>query len=82
MNTTTDRQITLRLPERLYQTVRRVAKQRRTSINRLACEGLEQLTKDEVAAQMRAAYDELGNAADENEVEDFLPAQSEVVNHE
>jgi hypothetical protein len=82
MRTTTARQITLRLPEPLYQTVKRVAKQRRTSINRLAQEGLERLAQEELSVQMQAAYDELGAAVEENDVERFFSAQSEVVTHD
>lgn len=76
------RQITLRLPEGLYQTVKRVAKRRRTSINRLAQEGLKRLAQEELATSMREAYDELGADAEESEVETFLPAQSEVVSRD
>lgn len=71
-------QITLRLPEPLYQAVKQVATKRRTSINRLAKEGLERLTQEELAVRLRAAYDALG-ADPSSEVEIFLPAQSEVV---
>jgi predicted DNA-binding ribbon-helix-helix protein len=82
MKTTVARQITLRLPEPLYQTVKRVAKRRRTSINQLAQEGLERLAQEELAAQMRAAYDEIGADAEGTDVEPFFPAQSEVVTHD
>jgi hypothetical protein len=40
------RQITLRLPEPLYQQVRQLARKRRTSVNRLAQQGLEALTRE------------------------------------
>ncbi len=73
-----ERQITLRLPPTLYESVKQVARQRRTSINRLAQEGLEQMTRREMAAQMCAAYEELGEEAESN-VETLLPAQREVV---
>jgi len=71
--------MTLRLPEPLYQTVKRVAKQRRTSINRLAQEGLERLAREALAAQLRAAYDALGAHLDESSVDTFFAAQAEVV---
>ena len=82
MSTAPTRQITLRLPEGLYQTVKRVAKQRRTSINRLAQEGLERLAQEQLAAHMRSAYDALGTDAEGNDVETFLAAQSEVVSRD
>ena len=82
MKTAPARQITLRLPEPLYLTVKRLAKRRRTSINQLAQEGLGRLAQEELAAQLRAAYEELGAEAEESDVERFLPAQREVVNHE
>ena len=78
MRTAPTRQITLRLPEALYHTIKRVAKQRRTSINRLAQEGLERLAQEEIAARMREAYEALSSDAEED-VEIFLAAQSEVV---
>jgi len=82
MSTATTRQITLRLPEALYQTVKRVAKRRRTSINRLAQEGLKRLAQEELATRMREAYDELGADAEASDVETFLAAQSEVVSRD
>ncbi|NCO35031.1 MAG: hypothetical protein AUJ92_07660 [Armatimonadetes bacterium CG2_30_59_28] len=82
MNVAVARQITLRLPEPLYQTVKHVAKRRHTSINRLAQEGLERLAEEELADRMRAAYDELGAHPDECDVEIFFAAQSEVVTRE
>ena len=82
MKTAPTRQITLRLPEALYQTVKRVAKRRRTSINHLAQEGLERVAQDELAVRMRVAYAELAADDEENDVETFLAAQSEVVNRD
>lgn len=82
MKTEPVRQITLRLPEELYQIVKRAAKRRRTSINRLAREGLGRLAQEELAAQMRAAYDRLGAQAEDSDVELFVSAQREVVSHE
>ncbi|MBI3328392.1 MAG: hypothetical protein HYZ81_17030 [Nitrospinae bacterium] len=82
MRPTPTRQITLRLPEALYYTVKRVAKQRHTSINRLAQEGLERLAHEELAVRMRAAYDALSTDAEETNVEIFLAAQREVVNRD
>jgi predicted transcriptional regulator len=82
MNSTETRQITVHVSEALYQAVKRMAKQRRTSISRLAQESLERLAQEELAAHMRAAYDELGADSEESDVEPFLPAQSEVVRHD
>jgi predicted transcriptional regulator len=82
MNAPETRQITVRLPEALYQAVKQLAKRRHTSVNRLAQESLERLARKELAVHLRAAYDELGKDAEESDVEPFLPAQSEVVNHD
>ena len=75
------RQVTLRLPDALYQTVKQLAQERRASINQLAQESLERLTQEHLAARMRAAYEELGADA-ESEVETFFAAQSEAVGDE
>lgn len=79
MATSGVRQITLRLPDPLYETVKRVAKRTHKSINQLAQEGLERLVQEELAAQMKAAYEALGAEAEDNDVEPFFSAQSEVV---
>lgn len=79
MSTATARQVTLRLPDPLYRAAKEVAERRRTSINRLAREGLERVTRDDLAAQMRAAYDALGADAEGADVAPYLAAQSEVV---
>lgn len=79
MSTVPVRQITLRLPEPLYETVRGLARRRRSSINRLAQEGLERLAQEELATQMRAAYDELGSESAACDVEVFFDARREVV---
>lgn len=76
MNTAT-RQVSLRLPEPLYESIKVLAKRRNTSINRLAQQELEHLAKVEFDAQLRAGYDTLSH--EESEVEDFFVAQSEVV---
>ena len=75
------RQVTLRLPEPLYQSVKRVARARHTSINQLAQEQLEHLAKQEREAQLAAAYEELADDEETN-VELFLAAQSEIVRRE
>ena len=76
------RQITLRLPEPLYNQIKQLAKQRRVSINRLAQESLEALTRGALEQEMRAAYDSLGAHIDETDVEPFLAAQREVLERE
>jgi hypothetical protein len=82
MATTIIRQITLRLPEPLYEQVRQLAKKRHVSINQLAQESLKALTQKAIAREMRAAYDALGTDLEETDVEVFLSAQSEVVRSE
>jgi hypothetical protein len=81
MEATLTRQVTLRLPDTLYQSVKQLAQERRASINQLAQESLEKLAQEHLAAQMRAAYDALGADA-ESDVEPFFAAQSEAVGGE
>ncbi|MEW6368053.1 MAG: hypothetical protein AB1714_25785 [Acidobacteriota bacterium] len=79
MGATASHQISLRVPEPLYQEVKRVARSRRVSMNHLAQEGLRKMTQEDTACRMREAYDALGRDSDESNVKRFLPAQSEVV---
>jgi hypothetical protein len=81
MSGTSPRQITLRLPEALYDQVRQLARKRRVSINRLAQESLEALAREALAEEMRAAYEALADDGDAD-VEAFLPAQREVMQRE
>jgi hypothetical protein len=78
----TARQITLRLPEPLYQQVRELARKRRTSVNRLAQQGLEALAREALEEELKAAYDSLGADGEETDVEYFLPAYREVRENE
>ena len=70
MEVTPTRQVTLRLPDALYQTVKQLAQ-----------ESLEKLTQEHLAARMRAAYEELG-ANVESDVEMFFEAQCETISDE
>lgn len=79
MKTSETRQITLRLPESLYQTMKRLSKERKVSVNRLAQESMEKIAREQLEKQMRDAYEELGKDAEENDVEIFLSAECEVV---
>jgi hypothetical protein len=76
------RQITLRLPEPLYQQVRELARKRRTSVNQLAQQSLEALAREALEEELRAAYDALGSGGEETDVEYFLPAYREVLDSE
>jgi hypothetical protein len=82
MAAATSRQITLRLPESLYDQVRQIARKRRVSINRLAQESLESLAREALAEEMRAAYDALASDPEATDVEPFFEAQREVVTRE
>jgi hypothetical protein len=82
MGETTARQVTLRLPEPAYQQVRELARKRRTSVNRLAQQGLEALAREALEEELRAAYDALGSDGEETDVEFFLPAYREVLDAE
>jgi len=79
---TPSRQITLRLSEPLYDQVRQIARKRRVSINRLAQESLEALTREALAEEMKAAYAALASDPAETDVELFFEAQREVIAHE
>ena len=54
------RRLTLRLPETLHDQAKRLAAMRRTSINRLTLEGLTAMVHEATEAELRAAYDALG----------------------
>ncbi len=82
MTETATRQITLRLPEPLYQTAIRLARRQQLSVSRLARQSLERLVEEELAREMQMAYDALGADAQESDVEPFLAAQSEAVWHD
>jgi predicted transcriptional regulator len=82
MGETIARQITLRLPEPLYLRVKQLARKRHVSINRLAQESLETLAREALEEELRAAYDVLGSAGEETDVEFFLPAYREVLDSE
>jgi lauroyl/myristoyl acyltransferase len=72
------RQVTLRLPERLLRTARRVAKRRHLSLNALLRTLLEGAAEQERQAILKASYDALGTNLAESDVEPFMPAQAEV----
>lgn len=63
MSTVAARQITLRLPEPLYAQVKRMARKRRVSVNRLMRERLETLAEEAMASELRQAYDMLGRSS-------------------
>ena len=77
MSTKTAHQVTLRLPKTLYRDVKRVAAQRRLSINRLAQQELERLVREAEDAEMAAAYEALSE--DEESAEQYFAAQREVI---
>ncbi len=78
MNGSPVRQITLRVPEALYERVRKLARSRRVSVNRLAQESLEALAEEALGEEMQAAYAALADD-EETDVETFFSAQREVV---
>ncbi len=72
-------QISIRIPAPLRTDVQRLARRRKTSINRLALEGLEEAVRSDRMARLQAAYDSL--AAPDSDVEPFRSAQAEVVSN-
>ena len=71
------RQLTVRIPRSLYARAHDVAKARRTSVNALVRQLLEQLDRLEREQELSRAYDLLGHDAEAN-VEPFFEAQGEV----
>ncbi|MEW6367349.1 MAG: hypothetical protein AB1714_22175 [Acidobacteriota bacterium] len=82
MRNTGMHQLTLRLPERLFQSVKRLARRHRTSVNRLAQQGLRRIIEDELARKMSDAYEALGRSKHESDVNAYFKAQAEVVNRD
>lgn len=76
---TTTKQIPLRISEPLFQAVKNLAKQKGVSMNQFVQESLERTIQENLAQQMKAAYELLGQDLDESTVEPFLKAQSEAV---
>ena len=75
------RQLTIRIPRGLYARAHDLAKARRTSVNALVRQLLEQLDRLEREQELSRAYDLLGRDA-ETSVEPFFEAQSEVARHD
>lgn len=73
------RTLTVRLPEPLLRALRTIAERRGISLNAAVRFALERLAVDEREALLRTSYDVLGGDASEQDVETFIPAQSEVV---
>ncbi len=76
--TTSTRQITLRLSPTLYEQIQQIARERRTSVNKLAQQELERLTRQQLEARLDAVYNALADDLD-TDVERFFPAQSETL---
>jgi len=76
------RTLTIRLPNRLYEIARVIARRRDVSLNALVQKALEQIAKDEKEARLYEAFGLLGGHVQEAEVEFALPAQREVLNRE
>ena len=77
------RQVTLRLPELLYAQVKRMARTRRVSINRLMRERLESLAQEAMAHELRQAYDALGHATNYTvEAANYVAIQADTIRRE
>lgn len=70
--------ITVRLPDRLLRETQRMATRRRSSVNALIRQLLEQAAEQERVALLRSSYDALAEDAGESDVEPYLAAQSEI----
>ncbi len=73
------RQVTLRLPDSLYSQVKRMARQRRVSVNRLMQERLESLAAESLALEMGAAYAALGKRQRELPTRAMMGVQREAL---
>jgi predicted HicB family RNase H-like nuclease len=70
------------LSGRTYENLKEIARNRGTSLNKLATESIELLVAQETDAKLRAAYDALGRESAESSVEEFLDAQRETLTDE
>jgi len=71
--------LTVRLPLDIYHASAEVAKRRKMSLNALVREGLTALLRDEEYADLYEAFGQLGEDAEESNVEFAAHAQWEVV---
>jgi hypothetical protein len=77
--TTQKRSMTVRLPADLYDSSAEVAKRREMSLNALVQEGLTMVLKKEQYARLYEAFGQLGEDAEESNVEFASHAQWEVI---
>jgi hypothetical protein len=71
--------LTVRLPMDIYQASAEIAKRRRISLNALVQEGLTAVMKEEEYTRLYEAFGQLGEDAEESNVEFAAHAQWEVV---
>src|SRR5262249_55011685 len=71
--------LTVRLPADLYQTSSELARRRQVSLNTLIQQALAAILKAEGEARLYEAFGELGEDAEEADVEYALPAQWEIL---
>jgi predicted transcriptional regulator len=71
--------LTIRLPVELYQTSSELAKRRQVSLNTLIQEALAAILKTEEEARLYDEFGQLGEDAEEADVEYALAAQWEVL---
>ena len=77
--TTATRALTIRPTAELYSSVREIARRRQISVNTLVLEALENVIRAEEDARLYEAFGQLGEDADEADVEFAAAAQWEVV---
>jgi hypothetical protein len=82
MSRVAHRQLTIRIPEGLYDRAAKIARKRGTSLNQLAIAGLDEIASQEKARRLRMAYESLSADASANDVEPCLAAQAEVIDDE
>ena len=78
---TSMRQLTIRLPVRLLEDAKALARRRHTSVNELVRSLLEAGAAEEREAELARAYDLLAQDVAGSDVEPFVDAQAEVARH-
>ena len=71
--------LTVRLPETVYKTAKRLAKLEGVSVNALVREAISDRARRSAVRRLASAYELLGRDASEAEVESLLAAQVETL---
>jgi predicted transcriptional regulator len=75
----TTHSMTVRLPDAVYRSARRLAEREGVSLNRLVAESLAERARQSTSRRLKSAYDELGRDKVESDVERFVGVQAEAL---